>query len=98
MNFIAVGEARAGELAEAVERARGHAGDFCDGEPEFGLGVEFVDVLPAGAAASGELDEEGLLGGGDARGEIDAGGHGVLCWVKEGGRYGWRSQAARRAW
>src|SRR5208282_3436959 len=74
-------------------------------DPEFGLGVEFIDILPAGPAAAGELDANRACRGGDSRGQFDSAGVGRGVGIHGGadspagwgfgGRCNWLMRACR---
>ncbi len=71
VNLAGGGPAAAGEGAEALAGGIVEAFDGGGGDPELGLGVDLVDVLPTGAAAAGVLEADGRLGSKDAGGELD---------------------------
>ncbi len=71
---VAVGhEASTGEGAEAGDGAVIEAMESGQADAEFGFGVDFVDVLAAGAAGAGEAEAELFAVGPDTRAELNAG-------------------------
>jgi hypothetical protein len=73
MNFTGVRQSSAGEMAKAVDRGIRKTFYGIEFEPEFRLGVEFVDILAARAAAARELKAQ------SARQRTDAGGE--FRWI-----------------
>lgn len=55
VNFSGSGKSLAGDFAQALLGAIGESADVIDTNPQFGLGVDLVDVLATGPAAAGVL-------------------------------------------
>ena len=84
--FVVVGEAVAGKVAETGEGSVIQAMDIADVNTELGFGIDFVDILAARAAGSGKgvlqvgFGNPCLRNMGRAGGEGDGGFGLVLRW------------------
>lgn len=78
---VLLGQPAAGQRPQAGQCGGGKPLDLINRQPDFGLGVEFVDVLSAGAATAGELPLQSRAGDAQAGGEVD---EGLGKWIGRG--------------
>ena len=72
VQFILLRKAMAGQLPQSIKGIRPEPPQGTDGDPHFRLGVELVDILPAGAAAPGVLKTDRARRGKDPWSDLQA--------------------------